>query len=96
MTTYLIPSVYPSQSFKQMYRDASKEFSRKVYDYMKKLHSTTVDRPGGGPGLGLDPLEIKLDSDGFPIVLSPASWNKISKDQLEKCIGHICPFTIVC
>ena len=67
-----------------MYRDASKEFSRKVYDYMKKLHSTTVDGPGGGPGPGLDPLEIKLDSDGFPIVPSPASWNKISKDQLEK------------
>jgi hypothetical protein len=37
-----------------------------------------------GAGIGNDHLEIKIDSDGFPIAPSPPSWDKITKDQLEK------------
>ena len=59
---------------------------RTVNQYVKKVYAASVSGTGIGigTGTGTDPLAIKLDSDGFPIAPSPASWDKITKDQLEK------------
>lgn len=74
----------PAQSLKQMYEDATKDFMRTVNQYIKQLRTTNSAGVGAGAGAGADPLAIKLDSDGFPIIPSPASWNKVTKEKLEK------------
>jgi hypothetical protein len=66
------------------YEDATKEFMRTVNQYMKKVLDATGTGAGAGAGTHNDPLAIQLDSEGFPIVPSPASWGKTTKEQFEK------------
>jgi hypothetical protein len=69
-----------------MHGDITKEFMRTINEYIQTVRNAAGAGTGSGSGPGpvFDPLVIKLDSDGFPILPSPPSWDKFTKDQLEK------------
>jgi hypothetical protein len=54
---------------------------RTVNEYIKTVRSSTG--AGSGTGPNNSKLNIKLDSEGYPI-LPITSWEKINKDELEK------------
>ena len=51
-----------------------------VNEYIKTLQATAGTPAGPSNGN----ITIELDTDGFPIVPRPPSWDKITKEELEK------------
>jgi len=68
-----------------MYEDKAKDFMRTVNEYIKTVRSSTGYGAGSGSGAGINnsKLNIKLDSEGYPI-LPITSWEKKNKDELER------------
>jgi hypothetical protein len=66
-----------------MYEDKAKDFMRTVNEYIKTVRSSTGAGTGAEAGINNSKLNIKLDSEGYPI-LPITSWEKINKDELEK------------
>lgn len=66
----------------------STEFKRTILEYVKTVRTAADTGTGTTPGAGLgsnDPsLTVRLDPKGFPIAPSPQSWDKVSKDNIEK------------
>jgi hypothetical protein len=58
-------------------------------EYIKTLRASSSNASGTGTGTGTGigtktGLSISSDPDGFPIVPNPASWDKVTKDELER------------
>ena len=54
---------------------------RTVMEYIKVLKGNV---PGAG-AIADDPkLSIQLDPEGFPIAPCPASWDKVTKQEIER------------
>lgn len=76
-----------------MYPDQTENIKRSLMEYVKTLKST-VSYPGTGTGTGIyagavrHSLTVVEDSGGFPIVPTPESWDKVSKDELERLYHH--------
>src|SRR5271156_3618515 len=74
----------PCQTFKQKYKEITREFVQTVYQYFTEtVRAGSVSGAGTSTGTGNDPSIIKLDPDGWPIAPSPPSWDKFTKDRLE-------------
>ena len=59
-----------------MHDSKATEIMRTVHEYIKTV--------GAGAGsAGQQTLNIELDPNGHPIALSPSSWDKITKGNLE-------------
>lgn len=75
----------PCRSFKQMNEDKATDIMRTIHEYIKTVQATI--RSGAGTGAGAGPAnathEIATDPEGFPIVPSPPSWDKMTKAELE-------------
>jgi hypothetical protein len=70
-------------SFTQQYEDKIKDFRRTFKDYVQSVRASA--RPGPGTGGTTDnKLIIEKDTDGYPIAPKPESWNKSTKEDLEK------------
>ena len=52
-----------------------------VLDYIKTLQAICLTGAGTGPG-GVGTI-IHQDQDGFPLIPSFVSWDKVSKEDLE-------------
>ena len=76
----------PSKSFEETYHEKCVDMKRTVLEYVKTLHAVKLTGAGAGIGVqfGQGSIRIEQDSDGFPIAPSPASWEKITKDDLER------------
>ena len=53
-------------------------------EYVKTIHSVVAAGASAGAGAGQLNITVKLDSNSFPIAPSPPSWEKVSKEELEK------------
>jgi hypothetical protein len=64
-----------------MHEDKCEDFMRTVNEYLRTFRDNAS--AGAGDTSGKRNVSFELDSDGFPI-LPRTSWNKISKENLEK------------
>jgi hypothetical protein len=72
----------PSKSFEEIYQDKAREMKRTLLEYVKTLQGV-IDNAGSIPaGAGLS--TITLDPEGFPVAPNPPSWDKYTKDDLER------------
>ena len=76
----------PSKTFCEMHPEKAKDILRLINEYIKTVRSSAGigSGSGAGAGSGRNNLNIELDPNGFPIVPSIPSWDKISKEELEK------------
>jgi hypothetical protein len=72
------------ESFEDIFVEKAKEFKRLVMEYVKIVRGASEAGSGSGTGSGNPSLTVQLDPKGFPIVPSPSSWDKLTKDDLEK------------
>jgi hypothetical protein len=76
-----------SKSFEATYDDKVEDMKRTFLDYIKTLEKG-VSGAGAGAGASPNSLQVQLNPEGFPIIPSPASWDKITKDDLERLYRH--------
>ncbi|KAF8809692.1 hypothetical protein BYT27DRAFT_7254409 [Phlegmacium glaucopus] len=83
----------PGRSFEEIYPDKSKDIKRTLLEYLKILAAPIAGGSAGvhagvttgvNAGPGPDTLTIQLDPNRFPIAPRFASWNKVSKEDLER------------
>lgn len=55
---------------------------RTVKEYVESVKSSAG--PGPGTQSGTDKLVINKDPEGYPIAPRPSTWEKITKDDIEK------------
>ncbi|KAF8805301.1 hypothetical protein BYT27DRAFT_7258411 [Phlegmacium glaucopus] len=61
------------------------EIKRTIFEYVKTLCAQKSRCAGAGAGpTSQDILAVNIDAEGFPVAPSPVSWEKISKDDLER------------
>ncbi|KAF8811080.1 hypothetical protein BYT27DRAFT_7253210 [Phlegmacium glaucopus] len=84
----------PARSFEEIYPDKSKDIKRTLLEYLKTLGASVAGgsagvnagvNAGGTAGLtaGAHTVTMQLDPNGFPIAPTVASWNSVSKEDLE-------------
>lgn len=75
----------PSQSFEDTYEDQATDMKQMVLDYIKTLCALHLASASTGPrGVGTShSTTILWDQDGFPLVPSSMSWDKVGKEDLE-------------
>lgn len=80
-----------SLSFQDMYGlKKTIELKRIFMEYVKTVRAAADTSNGTGTGAGdrlvsTDPsLTVRLDPKGFPVAPSPPSWDKVSKDNIER------------
>ena len=75
----------PSNSFEETHEDRATDMKHMVLDYIKTLQAICLTGAGTGPG-GVGTSHgtiIHWDQDGFPLIPSSVSWDKVSKEDLE-------------
>jgi len=70
----------PSKSFKDTNEAKTNEIILHLSEYIQTLKGRR--RAGAGAGTGIQ-TNIDMDPDGYPILPTIATWNKISKADLE-------------
>jgi hypothetical protein len=73
----------PSKSFEDTYEDRATDMKRTVLDYIKTLRAMRSTGANAGAGATSHGTTVHLNQDGFPIVPCPASWEKVTKEDLE-------------
>ena len=74
-----------SKSFEETHEDQATEMKCMVLDYIKTLWAICLTGAGTGPG-GVGTSHgtiIHWDQDGFPLIPSSVSWDKVSKEDSE-------------
>lgn len=78
----------PAHRFNDLHSEKANEMMRAVRAYVNTVREAKYSGIGAnarsGPSAESGTITIQLDPNGFPIAPSPASWDKISKKQLEK------------
>ena len=65
-----------SKNFEETYQDKAEDMKRTFLEYVKTLKNI-ISSAGAGTGITMDP-------DGFLILPLPESWEKLSKEELER------------
>jgi hypothetical protein len=75
----------PAKAFEDTYPESAMEIKRTIFEYVKTLRAQKSRCAGAGAGpTSQDILAVNIDAEGFPVAPSPVSWEKISKDDLER------------
>jgi hypothetical protein len=72
-----------SKNFEETYQEKVNEMKRTFLEYVKTLKNF-VSSAGAGSGYSTGQYCITMDPQGFPILPLPESWDKISKEELER------------
>lgn len=74
----------PCKSFHETYEKKVDEFMRTVMEYVKTVRAAARSGSGSGSEPGQTSVTVEVDSDGYPIAPCPTSWDKVTKDDLER------------
>ncbi|KAF8799627.1 hypothetical protein BYT27DRAFT_7263713 [Phlegmacium glaucopus] len=72
------------KGFEQMHQEKALDMKRAVLEYVKVVQNMKVTPAGTGTGTQTGTLSVQLDPDGFPILTCPTSWEKITKEDMER------------
>lgn len=68
----------------QMHESKASEIMRSVHEYIKTVQNGARVGTLAGAGAGANNLNVDLDSNGYPMLPCPPSWDKLAKRDLEK------------